>query len=425
MRRHISWLVLAATTTVVVSFVIPLCLLVRTLAEDRAMAGADQEARNVAILVTGLVDQDQMAQVVDNLDRRGGVAETAVLTVNGRVLGSGQIRRNDPEVRRALGGEAFEVVDDAGGRVLLPVVTENGTAVVRTSVSPDDLHAGVTSAWLGIVGLGVLLLSLAGATAAWQGRRLAEPLREVAGIAHELRAGNLVARARVRGTEETQELARALNGLAERILELLAAERAVVADLSHRLRTPVTALRLDSEAVENKVLSRRLGDHIAVLQRSIDAIVREARRPVRSDLPAVGDIAATVRERTSFWQVLAEDQDRPTEISVPEGELPVPVAPDDLADLVDCLIDNVFAHTPEQTPFAVRLDVNETTVRLVVSDDGPGPGPHTGDGERLGSTGLGLDIARRTAAGSGGDLTFGPGQQGGTTVEVTLPLAAR
>jgi signal transduction histidine kinase len=422
MRRRISWLVLAATTTVVVSFVIPLCLLVQTLAEDRAMAAADQEARNVAILLTGLVGDRQLAEVVANIDRRGGVARTAVLTVDGRVIGTGQIDPDDPEVQRALDGNAFEEVDDAGGRVLLPVVTDEGTAVVRTSVSPDDLHEGVTTAWLGIIGLGVLLLSLAGATAAWQGRRLAEPLREVAGIAHELRAGNLVARARVRGTSETQELARALNGLADRTRELLAAERAAVGDLSHRLRTPVTALRLDAEAVSDKALSRRLADHIAVLQRSIDAIVREARRPVRTDLPAVGDIAETVRERTSFWEVLAEDQERPTEISVPEGEVTVGVAPDDLADLVDVLIDNVFAHTPERTPFAVRLDVEDGTARLVVSDDGPGPADRAGD--RLGSTGLGLDIARRTATGSGGDLRFGPGADGGTTVEVTLPLAA-
>lgn len=421
MRRRISWLVLAATTTVVVSFVIPLCLLVQTLAEDRAMANADQEARNVAILVTGLVDPKQMAEVVENLDGPGG-ARTAVLTVNGEVLGSGSIDPDDPEVKRALSGEAFEVVDDSGGRVLLPVVNEKGTSVVRTSVSPQVLHAGVTEAWLGIVGLGLLLLAMAGATAAWQGRRLAEPLREVAGTAHEIRAGNLAARAEVRGTEETKELARALNGLAERIRELLAAERATVADLSHRLRTPVTALRLDAEAVENRTLARRLSDHIAVLQRSIDAIVKEARRPVRTDLPEVGDFAATVRERTAFWQVLAEDQARPTKISIPERELTVPVAPEDLATMVDCLIDNVFAHTPEQTPFAVSLAEEGGTVTLVVSDDGPGPATRAGD--RLGSTGLGLDIARRTATSAGGALTFGPGHEGGTTVEVTLPLAA-
>ena len=119
--------------------------------------------------------------------------------------------------------------------------------------------------------------------------------------------------------------------------------------------------------------------------------------------------------------MLAEDQDRPTEISIPEGELPVRVAPDDLADLVDCLIDNVFAHTPEQTPFAVRLAEEDGKVRLVVSDDGPGPAAR--DGDRLGSTGLGLDIARRTAAGPGGP-DVRPRSGGGTTVEVTLPLAA-
>ncbi len=52
----------------------------------------------------------------------------------------------------------------------------------------------------------------------------------------------------------------------------------------------------------------------------------------------------------------------------------MPVAPDDLADLVDCLIDNVFAHTPEQTAFAVRLGEEDGTVRLVVVRQRAGPG---------------------------------------------------
>ena len=339
------------------------------------------------------------------------------------MLGTGDIDPEDPEVKRALGGEAFEVVDDSGGRVLLPVVNDKGTAVVRTSVAPDDLHAGVTSAWLGIVGLGVLLLALAFVTAAWQGRRLAEPLREVAGIAHEIRGGNLAARARVRGTEET----RGAGSGAQRPGR--PDPRAARGGAGHRRRSLPSAPNAGHGAAAGRGGGAEQGaGHVGWVitspscRRSIDAIVHEARRPVRTDLPAVGDFAATVRERTDFWQVLAEDQDRPTEISIPEGELPVPVAPDDLADLVDCLIDNVFAHTPEQTPFAVRLAEEDGTVRLVVSDDGPGPAAR--DGDRLGSTGLGLDIARRTAAGSGGDLTFGPGQEGGTTVEVTLPLAA-
>lgn len=110
MRRRISLLVVATTSAVVVSFVIPLCLLVGTLAEDRALAAADQEARNVAILVSGLTDEAQLAELVAGIDRRG-TPSTQVLTAGGRQLGSGPDMTDDADVRRALDGEAFTVVD--------------------------------------------------------------------------------------------------------------------------------------------------------------------------------------------------------------------------------------------------------------------------------------------------------------------------
>lgn len=427
MRRRISWLVVATTSTVVVSFVIPLCLLVQTLAEDRGTAAADQEARNIAILVAGLYDDPQLDDLVATLDQRANPT-TVVLTPDGRVLGDPDVPATvlaaDEDIRRAQAGEAFTVVDDQSARVLLPVVVEDGTAVVRTTVPESVLRSGVVPAWLGIIGLGVLLLALALVIALRLGRRISEPLLEVAAVAHQLREGDLAARARVRGTEETEELARALNGLAERTGELLAAERAAVADLSHRLRTPVTALRLDAEAVPEPALAQRLQEHIAVLQRTIDAVVREARRPVRTDLSAGCDASSVVGGRCRYWQALAEDQGRPVHVDVAVdtdgGPLTVPVAADDLADLVDVLIDNVFAHTPEGTPFTVSLAATGGQVRLRVDDAGPGPTSRPA-GDRTGSTGLGLDIARRTATGCGGDLTLGPGPGGGTRVEVTLP----
>lgn len=419
MRRRISWLVIATTSTVVVSFVIPLCLLVRTLAEDRGMAAADQEARNVAILVAGLHDDPQLEELVEELDQRGAPT-TTVLTADGRVLGSGTAMRRDPEVRRAAAGEGFRVIDHDSGRVLLPVVVETGTAVVRSSVPEAELHRGVVRAWFGIVGLGVVLLALALLVASRLGRRVSEPLLQVAGVAHRLRAGDLSARAEVTGTEETQELARALNGLAERTGELLAAERAAVGDLSHRLRTPVTALRLDAEAVADPVLASRLQDHISVLQRSIDAIVKEARRPVRTDLAASSDATAAVRDRMTFWGALAEDQGRPMTLTLPPGPVEVPVARDDLTDVVDVLVDNVFGHTPDGTPFAVTLTATADDAVLVVLDEGPGLAPAAGKRPQ-GTSGLGLDIVRRTAAGCGGELRTGGGPAGGTRIEVRLP----
>lgn len=419
MRRRISWLVIATTSAVVVSFVVPLCILVRTIAEDRAMVAADQEARSVAILVSRIGAEHELAEVVGGLDGRG-VPTTAVVTPRGAVIGQGGVSADDEEVRRAMRGEAFTVVDEEGGRVLLPVVTGEGTAVVRTSVAAEDLRRGVAAAWAGLVALGVLLI-LAGVLVANRlARRISEPLLGVADVAHRLRGGDLAARAEVGGPEETEELARALNGLAERTTELLREERLAVADLSHRLRTPVTALRLDAEAVADPALSRRIDDHIVVLQRSIDAIVREARRPVRTDLPARTDVAGVVRERFEHWGALAEDQGRRAELAVADGPLPVGVAREDLVDLVDVLIDNVFAHTAEPAGFDVGVERDDRVVRLVVEDEGGGVTRRPG--ERTGSTGLGLDIARRTAASCGGHLSIGPRPGGGTRVAVELPL---
>jgi signal transduction histidine kinase len=422
MRRRVSWLVIATTSTVVASFVIPLCLLVRVLAEDRAMAAATQEAQNIAILVAGVDNPRQLRDLVSAADRSGSPV-TYVFTVDARWLGPGTAPPVDAEVLRARdGNEAFSIRDGRGGRVYQPVVTPTGTAVVRTSVTVADLHRGVTLAWLGIVGLGLVLMALALQVARWLGGRISAPLRDVAGVAHRLREGDLSARAEVGGTPETQELAQALNGLAERTADLLVAERASVADLSHRLRTPVTALRLDAEAVGEPDLAVRLQEHIASLQRTIDAIVREKRRPVRGALALSCDATATVAERLRFWEALADDQGRALAADLPTRPLLVGVAAEDLADLVDVLVDNVFAHTPEGSAFEVRLGVDEALVHLVVDDYGPGRS--TGRAERMGSTGLGLDIARRTAIGGGGDLRVEARPGGGTRVEVDLPLLA-
>ncbi len=422
MRRRISWLVLATTSTIVVSFVVPLCLLVRTLAEDRAMASADQEAGNVAALVAGGLDAAGLADFVEARNSSGDV-RVSVFPANGQVIGDGSTTPADGEVRRALGGEGVTTVDDDGGRVLLPVVTPDGTTVIRASVTPEVLRSGVNRAWVSIIGLGIALMAIAALIASQLGRRISEPLHAVAAVAHRLREGDLSARAEVEGTEETEELARALNGLAERTRELLVAERGAVADLSHRLRTPVTALRLDAETVADAEVARRLGEHIGVLQRSIDAIVRDARRPVREDLRETCDAAAVVRERVTFWLALAEDQGRPVEVDVPDSPAIVPLAADDLASVVDVLVDNVFAHTAEPVGFTVRLVRSGDRARLEVSDAGTGPGAVRQ--EREGSTGLGLDIARRAAAAAGGSLTLDRSAAGGTRVEVVLPLLRR
>lgn len=419
MRARISWLVLATTSAIVVAFVIPLCLLVRTLAADRAMNAADETARNVALVVSTTRSQAQLAGYLADLNR-SVVPQVAILTPQGRSLGTAQDLRQDPDVRRALTGEALRLTDDSGGAVLIPVAIRGGTAVIRASVTGADLRRGVDRAWIGIGGLGVVLLMLGLGIALQMGRRISEPLLDVAQTAHQLREGDLAARAEVRGTPETVELAHALNGLAERTTELIAAERLAAGDLSHRLRTPVTALRLDAESVPDGPTAQRIQDHLAVLQVTIDQIVKEARRPVQGAFAARCDVAPVVAERVAFWSALADEDGRTLSIDLETGPLVVPVSEADLTDLLDVLIDNVFAHTPVGTDFSVGLHRGGSTCVLTVADDGPGWHAHAASAP--GHTGVGLDIARRTAHQCGGHLVTGTASSGGARVEVGLPL---
>ena len=422
MRRQIGWLMVATTSAVVLAFVIPLCLLVRTLAEDRAVANADQEARNVAILVFGLPNARNLDDLVTAVDQRSDAAQTTVVTADGRILGTEVPGiKSDPQVQQAAKGEAFTERDSSGAQVLVPVVTEQGTAVVRTTVSSEALHQGVTRAWISIIALGAALLAIAVVIGARLGRRISTPVTDLAVVAHQLKDGDLDARATPAGPSETQELGVALNLLAQRIVELLSAERAAVGDLSHRLRTPVTALRLDADSVSDAALASRLQQHIDQLQRTVDAIIKDAKRPVRSTMAGSTDAASVVRDRVAFWSVLAEDQERTMSVAIEPNECRVPLDEADVSDIVDILIDNVFAHTPEGVPFTVTLTRRDDVALLTVQDSGPGM-PHDSPEEKPGSSGLGLQIVRRAVAGTGGEVEIDSPLSGGVRVRVTIPI---
>lgn len=300
--------------------------------------------------------------------------------------------------------------------------------VVRAFVSDEKLHAGVTRTWLILALLGVSLLVLSLLVADRLARSIVRPTTELAGVTRRLAGGEKEARADAhRGPPEVRDVAAGLNLLADRIGELLAAERESVADLSHRLRTPLTALKLNIESLRDDGDRARLADAADTVERTVDSVITDARRPVREGVAASCDAAATVRERVGFWSALAEEEERQVRSDVTAHPVPVRVTTEDLAAAVDALLGNVFAHTPPGTAFSVRLvprDGNGGT--LTVADDGPGMpagAPTAGGGSGSGgqgSTGLGLDIVRRTAASAGGQVRIGRAPGGGAEVVVEL-----
>jgi signal transduction histidine kinase len=419
MRIRIILLVAATTSLVLVAFLVPLALLVRTTAADRAVSGAIVESQALAPLVS-TVDSKTLALTVT----RANAANTHPVTVflpDGRVVGAPAPRST--AVALAATGRSLTAQVSGGREILVAVagLTE-GTAVIRTFVSDGDLQRGVARSWLvlGLLGLGLLAVSVL--VAHQLARTLTRPLTAVAAVSHRIAQGDLAARAEPTGPPEVRQVSTGLNLLAGRIDELLASERESVADLSHRLRTPLTALRIDAESLRDPDDRQRITADLDAVERTVDAVIRAARRPVRHDLVATCSAREVVAERVAFWSALAADEQRPVGVNLAPHPLPVRVSRDDLATCLDALLGNVFAHTPEGCGMRVLLAHRPGGgAVLVVADNGPGlPDAqalrrgHSGSG----STGLGLDIVRRVAAASGGALTLGETPGGGATITV-------
>ncbi|MFD0599275.1 ATP-binding protein [Catellatospora coxensis] len=247
----------------------------------------------------------------------------------------------------------------------------------------------------------------------------------LAEVSHRLADGALDARADVTGPPEVRAVAGALNHLAGRIQHLVRAEREAVADLSHRLRTPLTALRLEAEALADPQEAQRIGDQVAAVNQAVTDLIDGARR--RGSGPASCDAAEVVAERVAFWQVLAEDEQRALAVESAAGPLPVGVGRADLSACLDALLGNVFSHTPPGTAFTVRLTARPGGAVLTVADEGPGfrgGDPTRRGASGAGSSGLGLDIARQTAEACGGRLTVGDATPRGALVTVELGAAS-
>ena len=149
--------------------------------------------------------------------------------------------------------------------------------------------------------------------------------------------------------------------------------------------------------------------------------MQDARRPLRHTLTSSCDAREVVAERTAHWSALAEDQGREVRLTLPDAPLRCAVDAQDLGDVVDVLVDNVFAHTSEEAGFAVTLEAYDGQVVLEVADDGP-PLVVGLDQPRPGTSGLGLQIVRRTAARADGHFSW-QHDGTGTVARVTLPMA--
>jgi signal transduction histidine kinase len=439
MRRRIMFLSVGMTTLVVLAFAVPLTLLMRSAASDESLKNARYRAEAVAYYVGEKSHtQDEIKTYLAGITSQGP-GRISVRMPDGTTLGDpppggvptpkdvgggpgdGDDDNKPPNVsdasfRKVDGGMATDVSVDA----------HDGPASVCLFLTSEQLYDGLVPELLVLLAgsLLVLLLSIVGAEVV--SRRLARPLEETARTAERLAKGDVDARAPTTGPVEVAKVGAALNGLADRIDEVIAVEREAVADLSHRLRTPLTALRLQVEALPDRDRAEELNVQVNSLERTLTAVISAARRPQREGRVPHCDAVAVTRQRAAFWEPLFEDQGRELTLDLPTPPAEVRSSAEDLGAAIDALVENVVAHTPDGTPARIILTRQpvggHSGVLIVVADEGPGI--PLGAGERgrsdRGSTGLGLDIARRCAEAAGGRLTIHPNLPAGSSVHLTL-----
>lgn len=408
MHRRIVTLVVLSATLATSLFGIPLAVAV-------ALYFVAQEATELEH-TADIAALDVAADLV-NSRRPGGLltpahnTSIALYGSDGRLIGGQGPSNADSIVRQTLADNTIHHHSGLDTMIAtVPIPDEGGgNYAIRASTATSEVYPRIALTWLGMLGLGLVILTLTWQLARWQARRLARPVETLAASASRLGDGDFTVRAGPSGIPEIDTAATALNHAAARIGDLVDRERAVTAHASHQLRTPLAGLRLSLEnALHTSGADYPTATRAAVaaadrLERTIDDLVMLARNhDQRTTEPP--DIPALLNEIEAVWhgllvksgrslQVIADPQLRPTRFSTAA-----------IRQILAVLMDNAARHGAGRVTVHARETI--TTVGIDVSDEGTGISIDDGVLNRPPGDGhgIGLRLARSLAEAEGGRL---------------------
>lgn len=304
------------------------------------------------------------------------------------------------------------------------------SGVVLASHPESDISSTVWER-VGLLALATTAALAVALLAAWLlAGRLTRTVRKAVGTAEQLGDGVRDLDVPTSGPPELIALGQAHRRLADQIDTLLHRERQRSAEISHRLRTPLTALELAAERLltrwprtaaspEAGTLTGRLQD----LEDELDQVILATRAAARDDPAPVIDLGAVIRSSLEFWLPMAAHQDRPTTIELPDRPVSVRMAPSEVTTAFDTLLGNVFRHTEQGVGFEVSVHTADGAAVLRIADHGAGRVIPAPAGRPVGSTGMGQVVAAGVAQRAGGALAIDTTAVG-TVAVVTIPLAS-
>jgi signal transduction histidine kinase len=347
-----------------------------------------------------------------------------------------------PEIAAALRGDVatgdrFSTTLDSGLLYVAVPVASGGQVhgALRVSYPTAAVDSRVRRNWLLLGLVGVVVLAAAALVGLTLARSVTRPLVGLERAAEKLERGRLTARAPTdSGPPELRRLAHRFNAMASRLEELLGSQQAFVADASHQLRTPLTALRLRLENLEGALdrpedaeeLEAAL-DELARLAMLVEGLLALARAEgTESSLQPV-DVAGALRDRLAAWTPLAAEQHVRLDLETndPVRAMAVPGA---LEQIVDNYLGNALRAAPAGSTIRLATARDGDWVGVHVIDAGPGMSADQarrafdrfwraspGDG-----FGLGLSIVQRLATACGGEAELRPAGSGGVDAVLLL-----
>jgi signal transduction histidine kinase len=284
----------------------------------------------------------------------------------------------------------YVVVTENSKKVRVGVLPPKGESVVSGSASKGDVSVMVETnssyvtnrvyeAELQIAALALLAVTVAVVLALIQARRLARPLQELARAADRLGSGAARPLGRRYGITELDRVAEGLDGSAQRITDLLSAERDFAIDASHQLRTPLTALSMRLEemiaAADYPDVVREEGAAaLAQTERLTDVVSQLLGQAGRSitGAPALASVDEIVAQQVVEWEPAFRRVNRKLEVTGDKG-LYAYATPGGASQVIATLLDNALVHGAGAV--TIRTSKTRRSVVIEVRDEGTGVPP--------------------------------------------------
>jgi signal transduction histidine kinase len=446
MARRIALIVIALVAVLLGSVAVPLGLV--TAAQDNrdfagnAVTSTDTVANVAEEHLGDHASGPALRRALTDLKRQGDLV--AVYLPDGqRIAGSRMVPGLTASQLRLVGPGPARWGYPASGRILViaPVTSDSGAillGVVALSRSTAPLHHRelVLWTWIALVSLAGLAAAMiiAAALARWVSR----PLATLQSAAQRLGDRDFGARAPAsKGPPEVRELAANFNQMAARLEALLNGHQAMMADVSHQLRTPLAALRLrldvlgqDAPAPFGEELAGAQ-EEVARLSRMVDGLLAVARAENVTAAPVAVPVHTVISDRSAAWHMAAEEKPASLRASAPEP-LIARMAEGHLEQILDNLLANALEAVPAGGLVTVGASQVGSRIHVVVADNGPGM---TDAQQRAafrrfvsdtpGGSGLGLAIVHRLVTADSGTAVLSQTPGGGLTVTIEVPAAPR